>query len=262
MIFSNIIASFIQVAFKPQILIPILIVLLATNAASELNNWAIEKPAVDLFLYYDSITIDNTLVWMTVNYPLEIVTMIVIGMIMTVIFAIGLLSVSRMTQGKGFVDSINESILEWKQLMGLSITLYAFLLFFIVAFAINAWIGEISELVSTIIFAILMIVAFVCTIKIVFVIPALTEKSEKSAKKAIQASWKFTNKLFWKTCIFLLIVAFISFFGMAIIHQIGIIIGSYSNAADLIDFGFYSLGSSFAYTFFAVAITNFYNSKQ
>jgi hypothetical protein len=262
MIFSNIFASLIQVIFKPQIIIPMLIVILAASAAGELNNWAIEKPAVDLFLYYDSITVDNTLVWMTVNYPIEIVAMIVVGMIMTVISAIGLLSVSRMSKGKGFIDSINDSVIEWKQLIGLSITLYAFLLFFVAAFGVIAWLGEINQLFSTILSVILLIIAFICTVKIVFIIPALTEKTDKTAKKAIQESWKFTNKLFWKTCIYLLIVTVICFFGGAIIHQIGIIIGSASNAADLIDIAFYTLGSGFALTFFAVAITNFYNTKQ
>jgi hypothetical protein len=252
MIFSNLFASLMQVIFKPKLVLPAIAVLLVSVALTAISGWALERPFADLVLYYDTIPQDNLLGLLIFNYPLEISSILVVGFVMVIATMIGMLSIARMAKKAGLVNAVNDSILEWRKCFSAAIVLYAYLIILLVFASFASWLSEINSVLSIIATIIIAVIAFVSIVKIIFIIPALIDKE---IKKAIQESWKFTDKRFWRALIFTLIAAAIAWILWMILFQIGIFAG------EAFELPLNALGESVALAYFTAAITNYFYSK-
>ena len=257
MIFSNLFTSLAQIIFKPYFLIPMIIIMLLSGLSVELGGWSMERPLIDFVLYPDSIPSDNFIGFLFANYPLELVTMFLLSLIMTVVSVIGMMSVSRLVNKSKFVDAINDSVADWKKALALTIVLLTASLVLGVAFSLILALGVLNTTIQMILFAVFMIIVFVIFVKIIFVIPALIKYD---VKKAFQESWKFSDKRFWGTCALIILAFFIGVIGLILIGQLGVLIGSVLGGVFETIFDF--LAESFATTYFIAAITNYFYSKQ
>jgi hypothetical protein len=252
MIFSNLFASLIQIIFKPKIVVPAIAVLLVSVALTAVNGWALERPFVDLVLYYDTIPQDNLIGLLLINYPMEIASILIIGFIMMVATIIGVLSIARMARKAGLVDAINDSVSEWKKSFAAAIVFYAYLIILLGLMSLASWLSEINALLSVIAVIVIAIIAFVSLVKVIFIVPALIDKE---IKKAVQESWRFTNKGFWRGLVFTLLAAGIAWVLWMILFQIGIFAG------EAFEIPMNALGESVALAYFIAAITNYFYSK-
>lgn len=253
MLFSNLFTTLLQILTKPKFFAPMIIVLLASGAITLLSGWTLERPTIDLVLYYDSIPQDNLLGVMLSNYPLEIATLLFFGLLMTFISAIGMFAIVRLTRGESFTDAVNDSVADWKKAAAITIILSLVSLIIGGLFSAALALTALSDILSQIIILILSIILFVIIIKVSFVIPALTEKE---IKKAVQESWKFTDKRFWKTTILVVLSALIAFAGVLLITQLGIVLG------EVFEIPLAILGEAFGTTYFIASITNYFYHKQ
>ncbi len=252
MVLKDIFVSFIEVITKPWILIPMILVMVISAALSTISTWLLERPFLDFILYFDTIPGDNLLGTLLFNYPLELVGLAIIGIIMSTIGVIGIMSIVRMVQKEGFVDAINESTKEWVKGLAISIIFWIACLIVAAVYVVATLALDINSILGGIIIAIFFIILFIILIKVVFTFPAMMEKD---AKKSIQESWKFTNKRFWGTLALVIISALISFVIAAIISMIGLTLGGYFEIPlDII-------AESFASTYFIAVITNYFYSK-
>lgn len=252
MVLKDIFVSFVEVVTKPWILIPMIIVMIISTALSSLSTWVLEKPYLNFILYFDTLPTDNLLGTLLFNYPLEIIGLAVIGIIMSTIGVIGIMSIVRMVQKVGFIDSINESTKEWVKALAISIIFWIAFVIIAAVFTVVSLASDINAILGGIVITVFFIILFVILVKVVFTFPALMEKD---AKKAIQESWKFTNKRFWGTLALVLISAIISFIVATVVSYIGITLGGYFEIPlDII-------GETFASTYFIVVITNYFYSK-
>ncbi|MFA5930696.1 MAG: glycerophosphoryl diester phosphodiesterase membrane domain-containing protein [archaeon] len=253
MLFSNLFTTLLQILTKPKFFIPMIIVILASGAVTLLSGWALERPVIDLVLYYDSIPQDNLLGVMLANYPLEIATILFFGLLMTFISLIGLFSIARLAKGEKLVDAVNDSVADWKKSAAVTIIFSLAFVIFAGAFSVALMLSAISDIVSQIVSVILTIILFIVIIKVVFVIPALTEKE---VKKAFQESWKFTDKRFWKTTLLVILTSVIAFVGILLITQLGIVLG------EVFEIPFSIIGEAFGTTYFIASITNYFYHKE
>ncbi len=253
MVVSNLFVSFLQIITKPWFLIPIIALLLIGGATSGLSLWALERPFTDFVLYYNTVPNDNLLGIMLANYPLELATYAVLGLVLSVIGMIAMISIARLAKGEKFVDAINDTAKEWKRAFAAALIFW--LVFFIFA-AIFSAIGEIlqiNELIGSILLVIFLIILFVIITKIIFTLPALTEKD---LKKAVQESWKFSNKRFWGTIALVFLTMLISFFVIYLLTNLGATLG------DTFEFPLALIAEAFGSTYFVVSITNYFYEKN
>ncbi|MFA5125880.1 MAG: hypothetical protein WC462_02670 [archaeon] len=253
MVLSDLFTSLMQILFRPWILLPMIIILLVSGAISITNSWALEGPLNDFVLYYDTIPNDNLLGVMLANYPLEIASMLVFGFILSIIGIIGMISVSRMIKGDGFIDAINDSVGDWKKAGALTIVLWLYFIIFGFAFSTAFALSSINEIISLIFVTIFLVSALVVLVKVAFIFPALIGREPK---KAIQETWKFTDKKFWGTVALIISASFISLVGLVIISQIGVIVGG------IFDVLLSIIGEAFGTTYFIAALTNYFYAKR
>ena len=253
MMFSNLFTTLLQVITKPYFLLPAIIVLLFSAGTSMITTSAIERPMIDFILYPDMIPSDNVFGIMLANYSPEIITVILSALLLSIVSIIAFMSVSRLSNGEKFVDAINESVADFMKAISLTIILiFAFLVAILLISAVLA-LSVLNSLISLILFAIALAIIFVVIVKVIFIIPALIEND---AKKAIEETWKYTNKRFWRTIVLTLLSGAIGIAGTLIIIQIGIVLGS------AFELPFSILGESFGSTYFIASITNYFYSKQ
>jgi hypothetical protein len=252
MVFSDLFVSIMQIVTKPYFLVPMLILLIVSGAATVVNSWALERPFTDFVLYYDSVPTDNLVGVMLANYPIELTVMFVMGAVLSVIGMMGMLAIVRLAKGEKIVEAINDSVKDWKKALAITIIFWAAFLIGGVVFSAITMIGDLNLLLGQILALIFFIIVFVIIIKSVFAIPAL---SDKEAKKAIQESWKFTNKRFWGTVLIIILALLIAFIGNFAITQLGILLGG------LLELPLAIIGEAFGTTYFIVAITNYFYQK-
>jgi len=252
MIFSSIFSAFMQLVFKPQILIPMIVLVLASAAVVEVSGTILERPLNDFTLNAVAPTTDNILGMFLFNYPLEILGMVVIGSIMLGVGIIAWMSTTRMAKGEGLAKAVNTSVLEGGKTIGLVILFWAIFIIAGTALLLATGLSMIESTVGMIATIIVLIILFVVFVKLSFVFPALINKE---LKKALQESWKFTNKKFWGTVALIIIAGIIALVLGVVLSQIGILIGGF---ADPI---LSALGDAVGGTYFVAAVTNYFYSK-
>jgi hypothetical protein len=258
MILSSIKKAAFKILFNPLTLIPVILVIIFSYFAAGLMSWAIERPLIDFILYYETYAESNLLFVVLTQYPLEILTMFVVGMINLVVTSIALLSVARIVKGDGIVDAINDSVLEWKKATALAFFLIITFFVGIVAFLL---LGAIFNFISDLIpqsGGILVIVAFpiimaiiyaIIILKLIFVIPALVKEN---VKKAFVKSWQFTDGKLLSTIIFIALCVIIVYILMLLAENAALLMGESYEPLIL------SIGDIIATTFFGLAVSYYY----
>ena len=253
MISSSITSGIMQLIFKPQIIIPMIILGLASAVVTELSSFIIERPLSDIILNPNLLSDGNIFGNFLMNYPLEILGILLIGSIMLGIGIIAFMSIARMAKGEGFIDSINSSVMDGAKTLGLIILFWAIFVIVGSAFILASIIGAFESTIGLIVTVIFLIILFIAFVKLIFVFPALINAN---IKKAFQESWKFTNIRFWGALAMVIVAGIIALIIGLILTQIGIYIGG---IADPI---FSLLGDSISATYFIAAITNYFYGKQ
>ena len=254
MIISNLITSFLQLIFKPKVWIPLLAMLIISVAVTQAMGVVLERPLIDTMLYPDTFPSETIMSVFLTQYPLEILTAIVMAFLMTVLGVIAFNSTSRIAQGAKLIPAINDSMKEARKAVGLSIVFWGAFLFALLILTLIGVVTGISDIVGLILFALFVLIVFVIIVKTIFVLPAL---NENEIKEAFSKSWKFTQKRFWKTTLYLILVSLISLILGGAIYSGGLLL-----AGSIFELIILAIGETFTSVYFIVAITNYFYSKQ
>jgi len=256
-IMTNII-SLAEIVFKPYYLLPIIGVIIISTVLMALFGGILERPVTDLVLYFDEIPQDNLLGILLFSYPIEILEMLILSLFMSIVSLIGMISVSRMAKGEGLVNSVNQSISEWRKALGVVVIVWVVAIIFFAVASLITSVEAINGLIMIILYLALFVIASALLIKAIFVLPALTE--EKETKKAIALGFDFTNRVgiikFLSIIVFLGLAIAIALIGWILIYQVGIILGV------AFEFPAMVIGEAFGTAFFVTAITNYFYSKE
>ena len=248
-----------SVIFKPTILLPMLVLGVFVLLSELLSNWVLERPIAEIFLYPNSFSATNLLQVMLMRYPLELTTMLISGVIMIFVSVVVFISITKFASGKSVIEAINESVIEAKKSIGLTIfVIVAGFLAIIALFAIT-WIFEqlllifgatvIGDFVGLILYplvALILVILFLT--KLSFILPALVAND---VRHAVAKSWEFTNTNFWKSFVFIIINLIIVYIILQIFSFIGLAIGEFDFISSII-------GTAIAVTFFILAISYYY----
>ncbi len=260
MIFNSLKNSALKIIFSPWTLLIFATVSLFGLLMGNIVGWAVEKPVIDLILYYDALAQSNFLFILLTQYPLELFTIIVSGIVGLVISATGLLSLARIAKGESIVDAINESVLNWKKSLGLAVFFVAAIIVLVgIFFVLSAITGLLSGVIPDssylfdgIIFPLVFfIILLFAMVKLGFVIPAFVEND---LRKAVQKSWEFTNKRFLGAFLLMIILIVIIFAFEIVGQNISLMIDPQyelvvTSVADIISTTF--IGLALAYYYFA-----------
>jgi hypothetical protein len=254
MIVSNLVTSFLQLIFKPKIWVPLLAMLVISLAVTQAMSIILEQPMLDIILYPDMFPSENIMSVFLTQYPIQILSSLVMAFLMTVLGIVALSSTARMSQGEGLISAINNSMKEIQKAIGIAIIFWATLLFALLILTIIGAIAGISEIIGLILLFIYMIIILLILIKTVFVFPAL---NENEIKEAFKKSWIFTQKKFWKATLYLVLVGLISIIVGGIIYSAGLLF-----AGNILELVILAIGETFTSVYFIVSITNYFYSKQ
>jgi hypothetical protein len=229
--------------------------------AELLSNWVLERPIADMFLYPNAFSATNLLQMMLTRYPLELTTMLISGIIMIFVSVVVFISITKFASGKSVVEAINESVLEAKKSIGLTIFVIVAGFLAIIALFVITWIFEqlllilgaslLGDFVGLILYpliALILIILFLT--KLSFILPALVADD---VRHAVGKSWEFTNTNFWQSFVFIIINLIIVYIILQIFSFIGLAIGDFDFISSII-------GTAIAITFFILAISYYYFS--
>jgi len=253
MIISNIITTFIQVIFRPQIILPILAFLIAGEALLTVTGVMIDKTVMDFYLYEGTLPSENLVGYFLFTYPLEFISMIVLATIMMIISTMAMICVTKMAKGESLIDSINESVLEVKKSTGIAVLFWSGLVIAAFAWSLISSVASLNSALGTFLGLIFLLLLGFILIKLVFVFPAL---AENDLKKAFKKSWEFTENKFWKALLFIIIALFISASIANLLAYAGFLMG------ELPEMVFTIIAQAFNVCFFTAAITNYFYSKK
>ncbi len=245
--------------FNPLIFFPMLVVVLASMLSETITVFVLERPLMDMMLFYEEIMTGN-IVWIILTrYGFEIATMLISGFFIVFITAIALITIARYAEKNSITDAINDSVKEIGKGIALSIFLFAtFILglitLVIIQFAcdlISGFLPQLDFFIYLVLYPILLFGAIIFfTTKLIFVIPAITKNK---LKEAIKKSWEFTNKKFLIDFLFVSISVIITLIVMNLLQNIGIILE--------IETLLTPVGEIIAMTFFALSISYYYFEK-
>lgn len=261
MIVNSLKKSLFQLVFSPWVLLPFIAVTIFTFLLTNFVSDIIQKPLVDMILYYEAIAESNLLFIFVTQYPLEILTIILVGFVGLVVSSMALLTLARIAKGEGFVNSVNESVMDFGKAASLGVFFMAALvvlvavlfLFSIVIDLIVQLIPSTAIILGALIFpAIILIVGGILLVRFSFIIPALIDQK---LKKALQKSWSFSSNKFWNALILIIILLLISFIIGLIADNIAIIFGGEFDTIIL------TAGNIISTTFFGLTIANYYYSE-
>ncbi len=261
MIVNSVKKSFFQIIFSPWVLLPFIAVTLLSFLITNFLTDIIQKPIIDLILYYENLTESNLLFIFLTQYPIEILTIVLIGFIGLVASSMALLALARIAKGKGLIDSINDSILDFGKAVSLSVFFFAAFIILIVSFLVISFVinflaqllPSISVFLGAIIFPIIIgIIIVILLVRFSFIIPALVDLK---LKKALQKSWDFSSDKFWSALLLTLILVIISFIIGLIASTLVPIIGLEFESIIL------TAGEVISATFFGLAIANYYYAE-
>ena len=250
-----------NIIFKPTILLPMIVMGVFVLLAELLSNWVLQRPIADMFLYPNAFSATNLLQMMLTRYPLELTTMLISGVIMIFVSVVVFISITKFASGKSVIEAINESVIEAKKSIGLTIFVIVAGFLAIIALFVITWIFEqlllilgaslLGDFVGLILYpliALILIILFLT--KLSFILPALVADD---VRHAVQKSWEFTNTNFWQSFVFIIINLIIVYIILQIFSFIGLAIGDFDFISSII-------GTAIAITFFILAISYYYFS--
>ncbi len=247
-----------KMIFNPLVFLPGIALTIFGIFLSELFFTIIDKPLTDFILNYEVLVESNILFIILTQYPIELLLTLGLGLISMTVLVIMIFSIARFAKKESIMDAINTSISEWKKALtlgfyGIVVLFVGTVLMFIIGYLfeiIEAIITPLQGILSLIVFPIILFggMALILT-KTIFVLPAIIDTN---LKKAIQESWTFTNKKFWKALLLIIILLIASL----IIGLIGEMITAMVGA----DFEMILLYASdiIASTLFVLAISYYY----
>jgi hypothetical protein len=262
MIFKALEKSAKEIIFKPYILLPMLIVAIVSFLSNQLNGILFQRILSDIVLHGDVMSELDPIILLLTNYPTELVIMIISGIVVLFVTIIAMVSIAKFANGKSIVESINDSVLSWKENLGLTIFILAMvvLLFGIwggaillangIDFILGGILSEVIYFVIVPIVSVALVIIF--AVKLSFVIPSFAEGSK--IREAIEESWEFTYKKFWSTFAFIVILLIIVFLVAWIFDILAV------NILEL-ELPIVILGEMIYSTFFVVGISNYFYSK-
>lgn len=254
MILSNLFASLMQLIFKPKIWIPLLGTLIISTAVTLGMSFLLQGLILDITLYSNITDAQPIFSVIITQYLFEIIIAIVLAFFMTVIGVISFMSTSRISQGEKLVKAINTSVNEYRKAVGIAIIFWGTFIFAFFLGIIISIISGIQELVAMVLMLFLIIIAIVVLIKTIFTIPAL---NKNEVREAFKLSWKFTQKKFWNTFFYLILLILIILVAGSIFYQIELII-----MGTIIDLPLLALFETFPSLLTIISITNYFYSKQ
>ncbi len=254
MLFGSLIESFKQIIFKPYILLPAIIALLASTVFGILGDFFLEGPMLDIILNPGIFNQSSNLIgFILFNYPLTVVGTLIIGFVLFMIWVIVFETIASISQGQKFIEAVNDSVLQLRKSFGFTLILLAAAVLVFAVFWVNSEIMSlVNSWVGIVIAIIISIICFIALVKLAFAIPALTERE---LKKALEESWKFTNSRFWSSLALIIIAGLIMILLTLIVTQIGIVLGEAFEVPLAI------IGQAIGVTYFIAAITNFFYAK-
>jgi hypothetical protein len=249
-----------EIIFSPQVLFPMLVVVILSAVSDVLTGFVLSRPMEELLLYSESFLGGDFFFMFVTRFWLEVLVMVVSGFVIFVASIVAFIALAEFASGKKVADAID---LAMKQI-GKSISLvffaiilaFLFFVFVVVIDTIFAYIYPLfSDSINSVIALfpiIIILIAFILLMtKLAFVLPAILDKK---LKEAIKQSWDFTNNKFWKTFFYIVVVSIISV----------VIISIFSNLGLLFDLEFIlnPIGDIVTLTFFGLAISNFYFNNK
>ncbi len=258
MVFVSLEKTVKTMIFKPVIFLPMIVVALVVYLLSNLTTWVLERPITDFVLYSEAFAGTDILSVFLTNYPLETIAMLLCGIFVLLLSIIALLSMARVANGKKFVQAINESVLEWKKSLGLTIfVLVVSFLLFILWYVVATIFGIVSDFVAVVAVTdflllillpiIIFVVGLILLVRLAFVLPAFVDNN---VKKAFQKSWDFSQKKFISNLVLIIVVLIITYILWNWISYIGVLVD--------IEIIFDLLGDVIATTFFGLAVSYYY----
>lgn len=258
MILRAIEKSLKQIIFNPIILLPAFILSVLVLLLEGFVGQVLEFVFSDIFLFGEELLSENIIFLMITNYYFELIAIILMSFLMMV-FTILIWSIySRISDSKGFIESINESILDIKKVITTSFVLYiiSFVFFiglilftFILALISDFFPQIISSFLNIIIIPLIifgMVLFFL--VKIIFAFSTITKFK---GKEIIQKSFEFSNNKMLSTTT----IVFISFFAYFLISITFNYLGVIFLEFELI---FEILGQTIGFSFLALTISYFY----
>ena len=219
MIFRALKESTKTLILRPYILLPMLIVSIISYLFIEATTGLFERYFTDLLLYGDIISEFDPIIFIISNYPIELILLLISGIIMIFVSVLAIIMIAKFCNGKGFVESINSTVMEWTRSLGLVIFgAIIFFLLFAVLFAVTGildWLnnitaGTLGPLIYYIILPIvLLFLVLLFAVKLAFIIPIFAD-GEK-IRESIQKSWGTTDKTSLNVLAFILILVIITF---------------------------------------------------
>lgn len=261
MILNSIEKSIKKMIFNPIILLPALILSILVFLLENYIGFILERTLADIFLFGEELVGENFIFLILTMYPIEIAILIFMGFVMITFTTITWAIYSRISNSKGFIDAVNESILDYKKAITISIFLYlagfvffsALIILTIIVNTFGIFLGEmIFGFISIIIMPIILfgLMLFFLT-KIIFIFCTITKLK---GKEIIAKSFEFSNKKMISTTL----IVFIAFFAYYLISVVFSYIGLFFIDAELV---FEVIGQTIGFSFLALTISHFYFLK-
>lgn len=258
MILNAIEKSLKQMIFNPVVLLPALILSILVFVLENYIGFVLERALADIFLFGEELIGENFLFLLFTMYPFEIVILIFMGFVMITFTTITWSIYSRVSNSKKFIEAVNESILDYKKAISVSIFFYLagfvfFALLIILTIIVNTFgifLGEmIFGFISIVIMPLLLLVLMLLFLtKVIFIFCTIIESN---GKEIIQKSFDFSNKKIVSS----IFIVFLTFFSYYLITVVFSYIGLYFIDAELV---FEVIGQTIGFSFLALTISHFY----
>lgn len=257
MILKSIEKSAKEIIFNPLILLPFLLIGIFGIFLDNFIGIILERPLIDLFFYGNTIVQENFGFILLTQYPIEIISLIIIGMIMVALSIVAWTILSRVSNEKDFLDAVNESVLDIRNAFVTSINLYIIGFVFLFIIFLITFIGALTNIlgelvyvfVNGIIIPLIFIIAFIfLAAKFVFIFATITETK---GKEVFEKSVEFSNGKTLSISILLILTFIIALIILSIFNYLSTL---------LLDFDIIILliGETIAHSFIALTFSYYY----
>jgi hypothetical protein len=189
MILNSIEKAAKSVIFNPFTLIPFFIISMLSVFVGNYINIVLEEFLLDFFFFGTEIVNSNFGFILLTQYPIEILTILIAGVIMVALSIVAFASLSRYASGTSLVEAVNESVLDFKNALITSINLYIISFIAVALIFLITIIGSFTiifgELFASFInlyivpLVILVLIIFL-SVKLIFIFATITEEKGKN----------------------------------------------------------------------------------
>lgn len=245
------------IVLKPAIMFPMLIATLVSIFSMNLTSFVLEKPLSEMLFHLDVIMTSDLIAILISRYWIELIIMIVSGFIVFFVSIVAFISLSKFTKKENVVESINFAVSNVKKAISLTFFIFItsvslFIIFQLFLFIIDIFYlilpEEINFFIALFVIPVIMGVIIVIFItKLGFTLPALIDNN---IRNAIKKSWEFTDKKFWISFVYIIVILLIAIIILSAFTNIGIIFE--------LSLLFSSIGEIISMTFIGLAISYYY----